>query len=97
MSKSITMNPTDSLKVKDLNFTLFIDIVNERFLEFENGREWNSDDWNDSYVSFKQHSFYKNSRLEDNLVNLLGMWVNDFYLGWNFDTHNARPVWKDGR
>ncbi len=84
--------------MKNINFKTYCEIIKSDVLEFRKGFEWSIDDWNESYIDFKESvSNWKPEYLKSKSGKELAIeWAKDFYMPADRDNNNYWVVERNG-
>ena len=85
--------------MKNMNFKKYCEILKAKVLEFRQGREWDINEWNNSYIDFKQsisvcHKEYIESKSGEYLAI---EWAREYYSPANLQTHDYEVMKKPGQ
>jgi len=82
--------------MKDMSFKIYVETIKEKALEFEEGLEWDIDQWNESYIDFKEgvavwKQEYKSAMSGKEMAI---EWAREFYQDADSETHDYWVVKK---
>ena len=92
--------------IKNMSFGIFKSIiVNEPLLEFKTEDDiFDEDDWNHYYTAFREIASRWRDEYRESLTGKEALinWLYEYFVGWSFNTHSARPVrlvdgWYDAK